>query len=100
MHYVVTYELAADYLERRPQFRNVHLAHAWKAADEGHLLIGGALADPVDTALIVFTGDSPAVAEEFARTDPYVTHGLVKRWSVRPWNTVAGPLCASPVRAV
>jgi len=69
MHYLVTYELAADYLERRPQFRNVHLAHAWKAADEGHLLIGGALADPVDTALIVFTGDSPAAAEEFGPID-------------------------------
>jgi uncharacterized protein YciI len=98
MHYLLMYDLADDYLERRPQFRNEHLALAWKAVEDGHMVLGGALSDPVDTALVLFTGDSPAAAEAFAKADPYVANGLVKRWRVRPWNTVVGPLCATPVR--
>ena len=100
MHYLLIYDLADDYLERRPQFRSEHLALAWNAVDAGHMVLGGALADPVDTALVLFTGDSPAAAEAFAKADPYVANGLVKRWRVRPWNTVVGPLCATPVRPV
>ena len=64
MHYLLMYDLADDYLERRPQFRSAHLALAWKAVDQGHLLLGGAL-DPADTAVLLFTGDSPAAAEAF-----------------------------------
>jgi hypothetical protein len=29
-----------------------------------------------------------AVAEDFARRDPYVVNGLITRWVVRPWNVV------------
>jgi len=36
----------------------------------------------------VFAGDSPAVAEAFARADPYVVEGLVNSWTVRQWNEV------------
>jgi len=28
--------------------------------------------------------------ESFARHDPYVINGLVKRWEVRPWTAVIG----------
>ncbi|HSB75120.1 MAG TPA: antibiotic biosynthesis monooxygenase, partial [Terriglobales bacterium] len=45
-----------------------------------------------------FKGDSPEVAEKFARADPYVTSGLVKRWQVREWTTVAGEDAAKPIR--
>jgi hypothetical protein len=38
----------------------------------------------------VFRGDSPAAAEQFAKDDPYVVNGLVKRWYVREWTVVAG----------
>lgn len=46
-HFLLTYTLAADYLERRPEFRQVHLAHARAAVGRGELLLGGAL-DPPD----------------------------------------------------
>ncbi|MEZ5294065.1 MAG: hypothetical protein R2745_23485 [Vicinamibacterales bacterium] len=46
----------------------------------------------------MFQGDSPAVAEEFAKHDPYVLNGLVTRWRVRTWNTVAGPMAVNPVK--
>ena len=53
-------------------------------------MLGGALADPVDGAVILFRGDSPAAAEQFAKSDPYVVNGVVKRWYVREWTTVVG----------
>lgn len=97
-HWLLIYDLADDYLERRPAFRDVHLAAAWAAVERGELLLGGALSDPVDRAMLLFQGDSAAVAENFARVDPYVTGGLVVRWHVRPWLTVAGEGAANPVR--
>jgi len=96
-HFLLFYEGAPDYLERRPRFRSEHLAYAWEAADHGELLIGGALADPVDGAVLLFVGDKPAVAEKFARADPYVVNGLVAKWRVREWTSVVGDLSANPV---
>ena len=96
-HFLLFYEVSADYLARRPQFRNAHLAKAWEAHARGELLLGGALNDPLDSALLLFAGESPEVAERFARADPYVTGGLVTRWRVREWSTVAGGDAASPV---
>jgi uncharacterized protein len=95
MHYLLIYELAPDYLARRTAFRNDHLRLAWQG--EG-LVLGGALADPVDRAILLFEGDSPEAAERFAKADPYVQNGLVSRWEVRPWTTVVGKLAATPVR--
>lgn len=98
MHYLLIYELADDYLDRRVEFREPHLSLAWAAADRGELLLGGALANPCDKAVLLFTGDSPSVAENFAAFDPYVKNGLIKRWYVREWTTVAGDTAATPVR--
>jgi uncharacterized protein len=98
MHYLLFYEVIDDYVARRAEFRNAHLEKAWAASDNGELVLGGALANPVDGAVLLFKGDSPAVAEKFASTDPYVTNGLVKRWHVREWTTVAGKDSATPVK--
>jgi uncharacterized protein len=100
MHYLLFYELADDYLARRPGFRDAHLEKAWAASGRGELVLGGALQDPVDGAVLLFQGDSPKVAEAFAKSDPYVTNGLVKRWHVREWLTVAGDHSATPVKPV
>jgi uncharacterized protein YciI len=98
MHYLLMYTLASDYLARRAALRDEHLALAWAAADRGELLLGGAVDQPLDLALLLFQGDSPAVAERFAQADPYVREGLVQRWAVRPWATVVGAGAAAPVR--
>jgi uncharacterized protein YciI len=97
-HFLLFYELGADYLERRPQFRSDHLKHAWDAHGRGELVVAGALKDPADGAVLMFTGEEASVAEAFARTDPYVANGLVKHWHVREWTTVVGDFAASPVR--
>jgi hypothetical protein len=96
-HYLLFYESAADYAARRSEFRAQHLAKAWQASERGELLLGGALADPIDGAVLLFKGESRSVAEDFARADPYVTSGLVKRWYVREWTTVAGDQAMTPV---
>jgi uncharacterized protein YciI len=98
MHYLLFYELSKDYLSRRGEFRQAHLRMAWDASERGELVLGGALANPVDGALLLFKGDSPEVAEKFAKADPYVTNGIVERWYAREWTTVAGEDAASPVR--
>jgi uncharacterized protein len=98
MHYLLFYEVGEDYVSRRAQFRDAHLEKAWGASARGELVLGGALANPVDGAVLLFKGDSPEVAEKFARSDPYVSSGAVKRWYVREWMTVAGEDAAKPIR--
>lgn len=92
-HWLLTYTLAHDYLERRAALRAEHLALAQGAAERGQLLLGGATyeagAAPAE-ALLLFAGEDASTAEAFARSDPYVAQGLVTRWSVREWATVAG----------
>ena len=98
MHYLLFYDVSADYLERRALFRAEHLALAWQAAERGELLLGGALADPVDASVLLFQADSPDVVERFVATDPYVKNGLVTRHRIRPWTTVVGAGATNPVR--
>ncbi len=90
MHYLLFYDVVPDYVERRAALRVEHLDVARAAHARGELVLGGALADPVDGAVLVFRGDSPAAAEAFAAADPYVRNGLVTRWRVRKWATVVG----------
>ena len=98
MHYLLFYDVVHDYVERRAAFRAEHLALARAAVERGELLLGGALAEPIDQSVLLFNADSPAVAEAFAKADPYVTNGIVKSWRVRPWTTVVGRDAAVPVR--
>ena len=90
MHYLLMYETAPDYLDRRGAFRSQHLGLAREAHARGELVLGGALANPVDGAIFLFKGDSPKIAEDFAAADPYVKNGLIKSWHVREWTTVVG----------
>jgi uncharacterized protein YciI len=98
MHYLLIYDYVPDVLTRREAFRSAHLTLAWQAQERGELLLGGALTDPTDGAVLLFQGDSPAAAEAFVAADPYVRGGLVARWRIRPWLTVVGDGAAQPVR--
>jgi uncharacterized protein len=92
VHYLLFYEVVDDDVERRAQFRAAHIRLAREAAARGDLVLAGGLANPVDGSVLLFKADSPAVAEAFAKADPYVTNGLVTRWRVREWTTVIGSL--------
>jgi uncharacterized protein YciI len=96
-HFLLFYDVSSNYLEKRAEFRNAHLAKAWAAHARHELVLAGALADPVDGAVLLFAGQSREVAESFARNDPYVLNGLVTRWWVREWTTVVGEGASAPV---
>jgi len=89
-YFALIYEVVDDYFPRRSAYRDDHLRHARQAHERGELLLGGAFADPADKALLVFRTADPSIVESFARNDPYVMNGLVKRWEVRPWTVVIG----------
>lgn len=96
-HFLLMYDTVPEYLERRGEFRSAHLTLARAAQDRGELVLGGALANPVDGAILLFRGEGPEVAVKFAEADPYVRNGLVKAWRVREWTTVVGEAAATPV---
>jgi uncharacterized protein YciI len=91
-YFALTYDVVSGFADRRMAYREAHLKRVREAHDRGELMMAGAVGDPPDGALLVFRSESAAVAEEFARTDPYVTEGLVTDWRVRPWNVVIGPI--------
>jgi uncharacterized protein YciI len=90
-YYALFYrEVVPDFVARRAAFREEHLGMARELHARGELVMAGALADPPDSALLIFRVDDPKLIEEFVRKDPYVTNGLVKRWEIRPWTVVVG----------
>ena len=91
MHYLLFYDYVEDYVPKR-----AHLELARKSYERGEMVLGGAYAEPDHGAVIVFRGESPAVAENFAKADPYVTSGLVTRWEVKQWLTVIGDGATMP----
>lgn len=88
MYSLLLYDYVADVLERRGPFRDEHLSLVRSAHDEGVLYMAGALADPVDGAVFVFSTDDRSVVEDFVTRDPYVREGLVTSWRIRAWNVV------------
>jgi len=97
MHFLLFYDVVPDYATKRVPYRSSHLAYAQQAVDRGELLLGGALANPIDASILLFWAPSVAVVEEFARGDPYVRNGMVTKWRVREWTTVVGKEAANPL---
>src|SRR5260370_21424280 len=89
-YYALLYELVDDMVTRRVPFREEHLRLARESRERGDLVLAGALAEPVDRALLVFHVDDKSKVEAFARKDPYVINGLVKKLEVRPCNVGVG----------
>ena len=89
-HYLLEYAYVPDILERRGEHRDAHLALLREAYERGEVKIAGAVAEPVDRAVIVWTVEDPGVIEAFVAQDPYVAAGLVTAWTVRPWSVVLG----------
>jgi uncharacterized protein YciI len=89
-YFALFYDIVDDYITRRAQYRDEHLRLAREAHGRGELVLAGAMTDPADRALLIFRAPDASVAEDFARRDPYVINGLIKRWEVRAWNVVIG----------
>ncbi|SDS39611.1 hypothetical protein SAMN04488543_1655 [Friedmanniella luteola] len=89
-YHLLEYVLVDDYLARRASWREAHLALALEARRRGDLVLAGALADPPDRAVLLWRTEDRSVVERFAVDDPYVRHGLVTSWTIRPWTVVIG----------
>jgi uncharacterized protein YciI len=90
-HFLLIYTYAPDYMDKRAAVRPAHLDLARASVVRDELQLGGAVPqDDPPFGLLLFKAESPAVAEDFARADPYVTQGVVTSWRVREWITVVG----------
>ncbi len=90
MYWLLFYDYVEDIADRRAPYREAHLSQARETAARGTLLLAGALAEPLDSAVFVFTADDRSAVEDFVGKDPYVREGLVTAWRIRPWTVVVG----------
>lgn len=90
-HFLLIYTYAPDFMEKRAAHRPAHLELAREFADRGDLVLGGAVPqDDPPFGLLLFKAEAPAIAEAFAKADPYVQYGVVTAWRVREWIAVVG----------
>jgi uncharacterized protein YciI len=90
MKAVVFYESADDVLAKAPAHFPAHRARWQEFAGRGELLMVGPFANAQeDGAMAIFT--TREAAEEFVRGDPFVLHGLVRKWTIREWNEAIVP---------
>ena len=69
----------------------MHIEHANASVARDELQLGARSrrTDP-PLGMLLFKAESAAVAEDFAKNDPYVKNGVVLSWRVREWMTVVG----------
>lgn len=72
MHNVLFYDCVPGDLQRHGARREAHSVKFIAAFERGERFLGGAFADPADGALIVFSSDLPAVAEDFAMAEAMI----------------------------
>jgi uncharacterized protein YciI len=90
MKYVLLYEATEDFRSKVPAHLEAHRALWAKFRAAGQLLMVGPFTDaPAGGAMGVFT--TREAAEEFVRSDPFVSQGVVARWTIREWNEVLAP---------
>ena len=83
--YVVLYESADDVLTKAAPHFAAHSARGDAFHAAGTLLLYGPFANPqVEGSMAVFT--TREAAEEFVNGDPFVLHGVVRRWQIREWD--------------
>ncbi|HLM04092.1 MAG TPA: YciI family protein [Blastococcus sp.] len=90
MKYVMTYHAVEDFLPLARQHGPAHVARLKEFHARGVLLMVGTMDEPMNgDAMGVFT--TREAAEEFVAGDPFVVHGVVASWTVRPWNEILQP---------
>lgn len=100
-YFALIYSVVDDFVTRRAAYREEHLRLVREAHRRGALVMAGPLNDPIDRALLIFRVADRAAVEEFVRSDPYVSAGLVTRWEVCPWTVaIGGDSPGTPPKAV
>lgn len=87
MKYVLLYNSAPGFMEKVPAHIGAHRAlWATFSADKRLLMVGPFNDQPIGDAMGVFA--TREAAEEFVRLDPFVSSGIVAKWTIREWNEV------------
>ncbi len=90
MKYVLSYEAADDFRTKVPFHFEAHRALWRQFHSAGQLLMVGPFADaPAGGAMAIFT--TRDAAESFVKADPFVSQGIVARWTIREWNEALVP---------
>jgi uncharacterized protein len=85
--YVLFYEPADDLLAKAAEHFPAHRARLDEFHDRGTLLQVGVFGDPqAQGSMAIFT--TAEAAEEFARGDPFVEHGVIVAWRIWAWDAV------------
>jgi uncharacterized protein YciI len=85
LKYVLLYESGDDVLARAPAHYPAHKARLDEFHGRGALLGVGTFGNPQEEGSMAIFATREA-AEEFAREDPFVLHGVVRAWQVREWD--------------
>lgn len=83
MKYVLFYESAGGAATDARLHFDEHRALWGRYAERGSLLLIGPFSDG-SGAMGVFT--TREAAEEFAKQDPFVVHGVIRDWRIREWH--------------
>jgi len=86
MKCVMFYETAPDSMEKARANYGAHRARLDEFHSRGLLLMAGPWSDPSEGAMGIFV--SREAAEEFISEDPFVTGGVVDKWTLKEWNEV------------
>lgn len=90
MKYVLLYEASDDFRSKAALHIEEHRALWRQFHSAGQLLMVGPFTDaPAGGAMGLFTARD--AAEKFVQADPFVSHGVVARWTIREWNEVLAP---------
>jgi hypothetical protein len=85
--YVLLYESAESVAVNAPPHFPAHKQRLEEFHERGELLMVGTFGDPqTQGSMSVFR--SREAAEEFAKGDPFVLHGVVRHWEIRDWDEV------------
>lgn len=88
--FVLQYEFVENALEKRAPHREAHLAIFRKQVESGNVIIGGAVEHPPTSSLTIFRNLKAEDIEQIVQQDPYVTNGVVKNYTIKPYIAVAG----------
>ncbi len=89
MKYVLFYEVGDDVMAKIREHNPEHRARWAQCHARGELLMIGPFTDLRDGAMAVFT--TREAAEEFATGDPFVLHGVVRKWRIAEWMEALVP---------
>jgi uncharacterized protein YciI len=83
--YVLLYDSAEDVFAKAPAHYPAHRERLDAFHERGALLAVGTFGNPQEEGSMAIFASREA-AEEFAREDPFVLHGVVRSWQVREWD--------------